>query len=171
MLYKTIKEACLIVMVAALLAGIVNLVRPDGRSIKEWTILSSSSTPATVETDPTAPGEITIERAVDLYRLKNTLIVDSRSSGEFEAGHIRGAVNLPETAFDEWIGDFVEKTPPETLIITYCAGGSCQLAPKLAEKLIMVGFERVHYLIDGWGKWQAAGMPVDYGPQQNAASD
>ena len=90
---------------------------------------------------------------------------------EFEAGHIKGAVNLPESTFDEWVNPFIEKTPPETPIITYCAGGSCQLAVKLAEKLMLVGFEKVYHLVDGWGKWRAAGMPIATGPQKNAASD
>lgn len=163
MLLKTLKEALLIVLAATLLAGIVNILRPDGRSIDIWRAPSPSAAPSTNESGTQPTGEISIDRAVTLYRQKDTLVIDTRSVGEYEAGHIKGAVNLPEATFDEWIGAFIENTPPETPIITYCAGGACQLAPKLAEKLMMVGFEKVYYLIDGWGKWQAAGMPVSSG--------
>ena len=164
MLLKTIKEALLILITATLLAGIVNYLRPDGRSLDVWENRPSSPTPIVDAPPSVATGEISIERAVTLYRQGNTLIIDARSPDEFEAGHIGGAVNLPESAFDQWIGEFIENTPPETPIITYCAGGACQLAPKLAEKLQMVGFERAYYLIDGWGKWQAIGMPIVSGP-------
>ena len=84
---------------------------------------------------------------------------------DYAAGHIAGAVNVPEPRFDEMIGPFLESTAPETLIITYCDGANCPLSKNLAGKLKLLGFEKVYQLPDGWGKWRAYRMPIEKGEE------
>jgi phage shock protein E len=50
------------------------------------------------------------------------LIIDVRSPGEFAAGHVRGAVNLPLDRFAQEIAQLVPN--PQTPVLLYCAAGS-----------------------------------------------
>lgn len=89
------------------------------------------------------------------------LIVDAREPGEYDAGHIPGAVNLP---FDEAISD---PTRVETLVtagrpvIAYCGGGTCELSVSLAYELLASGHERVAVYMGGYPEWVEAGHAVE----------
>ena len=104
--------------------------------------------------------EISINDAIEKYKTEGTMLVDSRSLPEYLAGHIKGAVNFPETEFDEWIEDFFYQTDPDVTIITYCNGVDCDLAKELAEKLYYAGFENVYYISDGLSRWNAKCKPA-----------
>jgi rhodanese-related sulfurtransferase len=47
------------------------------------------------------------------------------------------------------------------VIITYCDGPNCHLAPELAEFLFFNGFDHVFYLENGWTRWRDHGYPVE----------
>jgi rhodanese-related sulfurtransferase len=126
-----------------------------------------TKTPVRPQTDKTeqeesfdAGRQLTIEEAVQDFKSQSALFADARSSYDFDAGHIHGAINLPEHEFDEWIGDFLGEIDFNTKIITYCHGPDCFLANDLAEKLFAAGFQHTHYITDGWEKWQKRKMPV-----------
>lgn len=65
---------------------------------------------------------------------KDYIILDVRSKAEYEEGHIKGAISLP----NESIGaaDIAELPNKEQLILVYCRSGnrSKQAAKKLADK-------------------------------------
>ena len=50
---------------------------------------------------------------------------------------------------------------PAKVIITYCDGEDCHLAPALAELLFFNGFNNVRYLRNGWTRWREGGFPVE----------
>jgi rhodanese-related sulfurtransferase len=160
MIKQVFKEAAIIILAAAVVALVVNsfrtqslpLIGPDG---------TVSGDNDGNNDDPIAIEEISLQRAMAVFRADSALFADARGGNEFNSGHIKGAVNLPEGQFDQWIGAFLENTDPGVTIITYCEGYYCPLAKKLAAKLMMAGFENVYHLPDGWGNWNKFRMPIE----------
>jgi rhodanese-related sulfurtransferase len=98
--------------------------------------------------------EISFAKAKKLIKEKAAVIVDSRSNEDFQQGRIKGAVNLPNEQFDEYIDNFLQQADFETTIITYCNGKECDLAKKLAEKLQFIGFKNLFYIKNGLSRWK-----------------
>lgn len=86
------------------------------------------------------------------------VIVDVRDPGEYERGHIAGAVNIP-------IGTLpaaAETLVPRGQIITTCSMGG--RAEKGAKLLDLAGRD-AFWVAGGTKAWAAAGFPVVRGPQ------
>ncbi len=150
-----LKEIGIILMVVIPLAMITNGLRPGGlRLVGTGTLIAQPVK------DNNPVRAITLGRAVEKYKSGKALFVDARSHEDYMAGHIKGALNLPDHHFDEWIDDFLSGTDPDIEIIAYCDGEDCSLGYDVAEKLYQLGFERVSYLINGWTEWQENELPV-----------
>jgi phage shock protein E len=65
-------------------------------------------------------------------------IIDVRTPGEFKAGHIRGAVNIPLQTISSQLGRIKKDKP----VITCCASGMRSASAKSILK--SNGFEEVH---------------------------
>ena len=65
-------------------------------------------------------------------------IIDVRTPGEFKAGHIRGAVNIPLQTISSQMGRIKKDKP----VITCCASGMRSASAKSILK--SNGFEEVH---------------------------
>ena len=89
------------------------------------------------------------------------LIVDVRSSWEYKAAHVPGAIHLPF-----WLAyaraDEID-APKDDLVIVYCAHGPRAGIGKAA--LIREGFTQVRYLQGHMKEWNKAGLPVETSPQ------
>lgn len=97
----------------------------------------------------------------DVARLlkENAVLLDVRPKQEFEAGHLRGAINIP---IDE-LRDRLKELPMGRQIITYCRGEFCVFADEAAQILRGQGYDVVR-LEGGWPEWQSEGRPVRTGP-------
>jgi len=91
------------------------------------------------------------------------LFLDARDGGEYEAGHIPGAMRLTR---DDVLADpararalAVRGRP----IITYCEGGECEASLDLAKALVDLGYRKVLVYGGGFPEWSAAGQPVERG--------
>ena len=51
---------------------------------------------------------------------QGAVIIDVRTSGEFQSGHLKGAINIPVNTISQHINDFKKKGKP---VITCCASG------------------------------------------------
>jgi glyoxylase-like metal-dependent hydrolase (beta-lactamase superfamily II)/rhodanese-related sulfurtransferase len=85
----------------------------------------------------------------------DTLVLDVREPGEFEAEHIQGAVNLPQAEIATRIGEI----PHEKQIVVACQGGSRSL--RSAQFLKQMGYENVVSLSGGTEAWIAKGLPTE----------
>ena len=150
-----LKEISIILMVVIPLAIVTNSLRSDGLRLVD--IGTPIMQPVEANNSVCA---ITLDKAIEKYERGEALFVDARSHEEYLAGHVKGALNLPDHHFDEWIDDFLFRTDPDTEIITYCNGEDCPLGHYVAEKLYQLGFERVFYLVNGWTEWQESASPV-----------
>jgi rhodanese-related sulfurtransferase len=164
MKWKGFREATVILFFAGCLAFGFNALRENSLPLPGKTKTVDRSKAAVNAPDGTnAIGEMSIEEAVRLFEKGAALFVDARSEADYRAGHIAGAVNIPELDFENNIGSFLEKTAAETVLITYCEGDTCTLSKNLAEKLSLAGFENVFHLKNGWGQWKERGLPIDSG--------
>lgn len=96
------------------------------------------------------------EQAAELVRNSPVTILDIRTAGEFQAGHIAGAVNIDFQGgnFAAELGKLDRAKP----YLVYCRSGN-RSGRSLAtfEKL---GFTKIHHLAAGFNGWTKAGLPV-----------
>jgi hydroxyacylglutathione hydrolase len=83
------------------------------------------------------------------------LILDVRQPGEWQKGHVPGAVHIPG-------GELVRRTdelPKDRLIAAYCGSG---FRSSVATSLLRHrGFTEVVNVLGGWQAWTARGCPVE----------
>lgn len=98
-------------------------------------------------------------QATLLINREDAVVVDVREAGEFSAGHLPDARNLPLDKFSERMGE-LDKVKDKPVILC-CATGL--RAGKAAGQLKDAGFGRVLNLDGGIDAWVAAGYPVKKG--------
>ena len=94
--------------------------------------------------------------AVGLMNREKAVVVDVCEPGEFAAGHITGARNVPLAQLEAQLSGVV-KNKATPVILVCQAGARSARAMAVARKL---GYENVHSLAGGLKAWQAASMPV-----------
>ena len=103
---------------------------------------------------------VSATQATLLINREDALVVDVREPGEYGAGHILGARNVPLAQIDGRIssgGELAKRK--DKPVIVYCDGG--ERAAKGIAALRKLGYTRVVNLSGGLPGWQQAGMPVE----------
>ncbi|WLR54063.1 rhodanese-like domain-containing protein [Mesobacillus subterraneus] len=83
------------------------------------------------------------------------VIVDSRPQAVFHEGHINGAINIPDSQFDQFASLLPEDK--NKLLIFYCGGVTCELSSSSAEKAIKLGYKNIKVYQEGLPEWKKAG--------------
>lgn len=104
---------------------------------------------------------VTPAQATHLINREDALVVDVRDPGEYGAGHILGAKNVPLARIDEGRSEPIRELAKrkEKPMIVYDDGG--ERSGKAAAALKKQGFNRVVNLSGGLRAWQQAGLPVE----------
>ena len=160
---KTIKEISIILGLSIAAAFSVNYFSPAGIAlVGQWDTSEGVVTAKAKNELVIKELEVgTVNLARKLFDTGDHIFVDARSVEDYQEGHITGAVSLPIGQVEEKLSVFLERYPPETSIITYCSGRTCQDSHHLAEVLMEMGYENINVFIDGFPGWEAAGHPVD----------
>lgn len=94
----------------------------------------------------------------------DAVVIDVREAGEYAAGHLPQAINLPRGVLEfrvhahPALSAETAPAPESRPIVLYClTGGRSALA---AESLQRLGFERVRSLAGGVAAWCQAGLPL-----------
>ena len=99
---------------------------------------------------------LNVAEAVLLMNRDKAVVIDVCEPGEFAAGHVNGARNVPLAQLEAQLPNVVKsKTTP--LILVCQAGVRSGRALTVARKL---GYENAQSLAGGLKAWQAASMPV-----------
>ncbi|WP_246491678.1 ArsR/SmtB family transcription factor [Actinomadura alba] len=85
----------------------------------------------------------------------DVVVVDVRPPAEYAAGHILGAINLPNDQLEARLAEL----PPGADVVAYCRGRYCLLAPKAVRALRAHG-HNARPLAGGMPEWRRAGLPV-----------
>lgn len=99
---------------------------------------------------------ISADEYEELLKEKNFWNLDVREKYEFDAGHIKGALLVPSTRFDEEFEKLkIKKTDKIGL---YCRSGS--RSAFIAEKLKDKGFAKIYNLEMGLIEWRQYGKKL-----------
>lgn len=85
----------------------------------------------------------------------DVIVVDVRPPAEYAAGHIQGAINLPNDELEARLAELA----PGADVVAYCRGRYCVLAPKAVRVLRAHGYN-ARPLAGGMPEWRRAGLPV-----------
>jgi rhodanese-related sulfurtransferase len=124
-----------------------------------------------ITTPDSLPGAVTVsaDKVAELA-LARVVVVDTRSGKEFDAEHIRGAINLPyverslkETDFDATKDDFsaLGKLTKDQPVVFLCNGPECWKSYKASRAAVAAGFGKVYWFRGGMPEWRDKQMPVD----------
>jgi rhodanese-related sulfurtransferase len=90
----------------------------------------------------------------DGVEASGALVIDVRTTGEYEEGHIPGAVNIPLRS----LAANLDKVPTDRQIYVYCASGF--RAGQALSSLGMLGYDNVLSYKPGWAGWTDLGEEV-----------
>ncbi|WP_076792440.1 rhodanese-like domain-containing protein [Chlorobium sp. KB01] len=106
-------------------------------------------------------GELTLSAAKAIFDTHSACFVDARSEYAYYKLHIKGALSLSDSRFDEQFPDFRNKQAVNSPVIVYCANASCGKARHVAKMLIKKGYRSVRVFSGGLVEWVNAGFPVE----------
>jgi rhodanese-related sulfurtransferase len=108
----------------------------------------------------TGTTQVTAETVVDLANsLPDLVIIDNRYAGEFEKGHIEGAINLLDTHMQR--ADVAHLAArPDTPLLFYCNGERCLRSSHAAQMAVKWGYTRIYWFRGGWQEWLDKQLPV-----------
>lgn len=101
---------------------------------------------------------VTVKKFQQLIKAKGAQLIDVRTPGEYEKGHLKDALlidfmnsNFKDIAFSE-----VDKDKP---ILVYCASGG--RSAKAAKIYKDAGFLKVYNLLGGFRAWKAKNLEIE----------
>ena len=97
-----------------------------------------------------------LEELLQRARRDDVVILDTRPTQEYRAGHIPGALSVPVDELKERL----RKLPKSKEYVAYCRGPYCVYADRAVELLTTSG-RRARRLKDGFPEWKAAGFLVE----------
>lgn len=100
---------------------------------------------------------VSATQATQLINREDALVVDVREPGEYGAGHILGARNVPLARLAGGATELGKKK--DRPVIVYCESGD--RSAKALAALKAQGFQRAFNLAGGINGWRQAGLPVE----------
>ena len=92
------------------------------------------------------------------------ILLDVREPVEFAAGHVPGAVNLPQAD----LADRLDELPRDRLLLLICQGG--YRSQRAAQFLMQMGFAQVASVAGGTAAWAEDGKPLSQGEVDDQAT-
>lgn len=99
---------------------------------------------------------INSDELIERMHENSVVVLDVRSSAEFELGHLPGALNIP---MDE-LASQLQKLPKDRPVVAYCRGPYCTLSVDAVVALNALGYE-AQRLREGFIEWSRAGLRVE----------
>ena len=104
----------------------------------------------------TAYREVSPNEGATFIASANPLILDVRTPGEYESGHLANSVLIPVQEFQARVGELAQhKNDP---VFVYCRSGNRSTVA--AKILVDQGFTKVVNLRGGISEWRKTGLPV-----------
>ena len=97
--------------------------------------------------------EIDLETARQLAGDPDTVLVDTRLRGDYESGHLPGAISLPVISGMSERREFSRVTPKNRRIVAYCQSNGCVWSDSVAADLYHRGHTNICVFRGGWREW------------------
>ncbi|WP_228977352.1 rhodanese-like domain-containing protein [Paraburkholderia gardini] len=101
-------------------------------------------------------GGLSAAEATQLINRRNAVVIDLRSTEDFNKGHLPSARHIEFAGLQAKIGPLVKNKSNPVLLV--CQTG--QQSNKAVRVVQDAGYAEVHVLQGGLNAWQQAGMPV-----------
>ena len=103
--------------------------------------------------------ETSLEQADSLAADATVLLFDVREPGEYQEGHLPGALNIPRGMLEFVLSSNPALQDTDRQILVYCkTGGRAALA---AQSLASMGFIQVSSLAGGYDAWHASARQTE----------
>jgi rhodanese-related sulfurtransferase len=99
---------------------------------------------------------VSAQQLVQLVNSEDAVVIDVRDKGEFDEGHIVGAINVPHANLDARL-DELKKYKDKPVVIACKMGQHSGTAGTILRK---AGFENVSRLRGGITEWRGQSLPV-----------
>ena len=150
MLRRAVREASLLLLVAALLGFGYTALTEKG--------IFADAAPSSPS--QTAPPRIHLNQAQMMFNSGEAIFIDARHAFDYRFGHIKGAINIPLAEYDG-MKEVINAIPKEKEIVVYCDGAECNSSIQFAVKLSREGFNNVKIFFGGWEEWEGANLPTE----------
>ena len=97
-----------------------------------------------------------------LFEEESAIFIDGRDHWDFNDGHIPNSINIQAYKFSP-DDSKVSSLDKNEKYVVYCSGSNCDIAKRLAEKLVAIGFTNLLVFEGGWFEWKSANLPVEKG--------
>lgn len=151
-------------MVVALLAGTCFNSLPGSRSTNTYRPMNFNvaapqfTPPPMAELDLYSPVDyVTTSELQAKLKAKAVTLLHVGAKGEYDTGHIPGAIPVSETELSAHTGNL----PKRRQIVLYCYCKNQEASRRSAATLQALGFSRVFVLEGGYRAWLDAGLPVE----------
>jgi rhodanese-related sulfurtransferase len=100
-------------------------------------------------------GNVDVGEARDLIVEKADLVIlDVRTTPEFDSGHLEGAINIPVEELSQRLSELNQKDE----LLVYCRTGN--RSTTAVRILRENGYDRIYHMDGGIAAWNAAGFPT-----------
>jgi len=149
---------------AAALGLTANALNPRGIPLIGHYAASDSGTDSVIVPPSAEAGDppfISLKEAYGKFNDPGTIFLDAREPEDYQAAHIRGAINLPFEQIDQYWPDVEPQLPKAGPIVIYCSGAECESSLHEGRFLKSQGYENLFVFFGGWAEWANHGFPVD----------
>jgi rhodanese-related sulfurtransferase len=94
-------------------------------------------------------------------------VIDSRTSHEYEAGHVPGAILCDYFEMGRYFESVLPRLSVDERLGVYCTGPDCDDSEMLAKELYALGYRKLCVFKGGIEKWEEAGLELEYGPEED----
>ncbi len=132
---------------------------PENQSSRDVSSKDLSSGNVNTVTPPLRDAEITVEELkVALDKNENIFLLDVRSLGEYQAGHVAEVdILIPHTD----VLQRLEELPSDKNKYIYCICRSGRRSAYVTTALITLGYTNTYNVIGGMIEWSGTGYPVE----------
>jgi rhodanese-related sulfurtransferase len=102
-------------------------------------------------------GSVSVSELQTKLKAKSVTLIHVGAKGEYETGHIPGALSMTE----EEVSERARRLPKNRPIVVYCFCGEMEASRRAAGELRIHGFANVSVLAGGYRAWLDAGLPFE----------
>ncbi|MEN6438253.1 MAG: rhodanese-like domain-containing protein [Syntrophobacter sp.] len=91
------------------------------------------------------------------------VLIDARTSQEYQEAHIKDAINIPDKELQKNMGLLPQDK--SALLVIYCNGVKCGKSKRLAGQLEPLGYRNIMIYSEGIPVWEEKALPIVAGPE------
>ena len=89
-----------------------------------------------------------------LIQTGGVVLIDARYRGDYERGHLPGAISVPINSTSAARAEILEGIPRDQPTIVYCQSKNCRFDETMAVELARDGFRNIRLFVGGWSEWE-----------------